>query len=68
MILNYLNLTPDERADVITPTGAAEVKRITDFDHQAIKINPLTEKVKRKSTLAYYDEINLLDIFGALNY
>lgn len=70
MLLTYLNLTPDERVDVNMPGAEGEAKGITHAVDHAIKKNPilLHEKEKRKSTLANYDEVNLLDIFGALNY
>lgn len=70
MLLTYLNLTPDERIVSNTPTIAAEEKRITGSVNAAIKKKTglLPEKEKRKSTSANYDEINLLDFFGALNY
>lgn len=69
MLLTYLNLTPDESIDINMP-GDAEVQGKTDFVFKAIKNKSilLPEKEKRKSTLANYDEISLLDIFGALNY
>ncbi len=70
MLLTYLNLTPDERVDMNTLVDNAEVKGIMESVNQTIKnkISFLPEKEKRKSTTVNYDEISLLDIFGALSY
>lgn len=70
MIFTYLNLTPDARIDTNTPADAAEIKSITDFSNTAIKMNPnhSPENTDKKLISANYDEMSLLDIFGALNY
>lgn len=70
MIFTYLNLTPDARIDTNTPADAAEVKSITGFNTAATKLNPnhTPEHTNKKLTSANYDEMSLLDIFGALNY
>ena len=70
MLLTYLNLTPDERVDITSPGADAELKAIKDSVNRAIKKKTgfLFEKERRKSTSANYDEISLLDIFGALDY
>lgn len=69
MLLTYLNLTPDERIVTNTPATAAEEKGITGPANSAIKKKTgiLPEK-KSKSSSANYDETNLPDFFGALNY
>ena len=70
MLHTYLNLTPDEGIVSNTPAIAAKEKGITGSVNSAIekKIRILPEKEKRKSTSANYDEINLPDFFGALDY
>lgn len=60
--LIYLNLLPDEKINIEITAGAAEVKRTKDFVSAAIKMK------KRNFTSFNNDEINLLDISGALNY
>jgi hypothetical protein len=70
MLLTYLNLTPDESIVTNTPAIATEEKGITDSVNSAIekKTRFLPEKEKRKFASANYDEINLPDFFGALDY
>jgi hypothetical protein len=70
MLLTYLNLTPDESIVTNTPVITAEEKEIKKPVYSAIKKKTgiLPGKEKGKSTSANYDEINLHDFFGALNY
>ena len=70
MLHTYLNLSPDEGIVSNTPAIAAKENGITGSVNSAIekKMGILPEKEKRKSTTANYDEINLPDFFGALDY
>lgn len=70
MLITYLNLTPDERVVSNSPAIAAEEKRMTGSANAAIEKKKLIspEKEKRKSKSTNYDEINLPDFFGALDY
>ena len=70
MLLTYLNLTPNESIITNTPAIAAEENGKMGSVNSTIKKTSgiLPEKEKSKSTSASYDEINLHDFFGALNY
>jgi hypothetical protein len=70
MLLTYLNLTPNDSVDINAPGADAEGKVITYAVNQAIKKKTvsLPKNERRKSVSPDYDEISLLDIFGALNY
>jgi hypothetical protein len=70
MVLTYLNPTPEEAIDIKPIAATTEVKRVTGLNNIVLKMktNPLPKIVKRKIAFGNYDEINLLDIFGALNY
>lgn len=70
MLLTYLNLTPNDSVDINTPAADGEGKVITYPVNQAIKKKtiPLPKNERRTSASFNYDEISLLDIFGALNY